>query len=410
MSPVDQPDPQDNTPVLQHMTGHVFWAALGVGLALTALGIAMQWLSVLGITQSALILCSGLGIIFGAFGSMATIRYKGVVIAGVAAIAIVLLVVVHHYIREDVVIVQIDGDVKDAKIALIGERHYWGAELGGTYEILILADGGEIRQDRMHLIIEVPEGTNGHYREIPFDCVPTDAIAPYLGSGRKLQWRFNKAAEQITDSRGRTIDQGPCKGRVDAAPEAAWGVPFGLVGSAHAQGDAIGAALVALESDSSIVRREARSKLADQGLDAIRPMLDFLVLDPRSYRKTLGVSVALTEMLRERKDQRQEFIEVISEPDLRELAKAAGDPDRTIRIYASEFLFDLGDPRVVPIALEIFPNASADGKYNLLIVVQGAVPYLTEGGQKELRAALHEIRPSVGTNTNTLIDRILTTL
>ena len=48
------------------MTGILFWAGLAVGLTLAAAGAIAQALGALGITTAQLILCSGLGIVFGA--------------------------------------------------------------------------------------------------------------------------------------------------------------------------------------------------------------------------------------------------------------------------------------------------------------------------------------------------------
>ena len=38
-----------------------------------------------------------------------------------------------------------------------------------------------------------------------------------------------------------------------------------------------------------------------------------------------------------------------------------------MRLYAWEFLFDLGDKRVLPIVQRVFPQVSEDGKYNLIL-------------------------------------------
>lgn len=56
-----------------------------------------------------LITCFGLGMIALAFGSVAIIRYKGLQIAGVAAIAIALFLAVTHLRRDDAATVETDA-------------------------------------------------------------------------------------------------------------------------------------------------------------------------------------------------------------------------------------------------------------------------------------------------------------
>jgi hypothetical protein len=390
--------------------GMVFWAGIVVGLTLTAAGAALQGWSVLGITTAQLILCSGLGIIFGAFGSTATIKYKGVVIAGVAAISIVLLLILNHLVRDDFVIVRIDGDIKGAKIELLGDgdRSYYGAELRNAYEFIVI--GREISQDRLTMNIVLPPDLNGGApRERPFECIAKSEIEPYLGSGRKLQWRFdNRRGQLISDNGQRVIAEvGPCPdGRPATVNTVRLDIPT-FIGTALAieREQEVEQLLNSLESQSTVERREARQVLARSGLEVVRPLLDRLEEKSESYRTRLGVVVALAEMLRTRKQQRKEISQLLSVNDLHLLAKAAGDDDRTVRIYASEFLFDLGDPRAVPIALELMKTTSDDGKYNLIIVIQGAIPDLSPEERSRIFASLQQVRETVGSNTQALIDR-----
>ena len=58
--------------VLTGRAGPIFWAGLVVGMLLAFVGFVSLNQALVGNTTSQLILCSGLGIIFGAFGSTAT--------------------------------------------------------------------------------------------------------------------------------------------------------------------------------------------------------------------------------------------------------------------------------------------------------------------------------------------------
>ena len=113
-------------------------SALTVGTVLSAGGLLCLNYGSISSTVSLLVLCSGLGIIFGAFGSTATIRYKGVVVAGVAAVAIVLLWFVDYLIQDDFVQGEIDGDVAGSRIHIRGDRVYLGAVNDGRFEFIVI--------------------------------------------------------------------------------------------------------------------------------------------------------------------------------------------------------------------------------------------------------------------------------
>ncbi len=97
----------------------------------------------------------------------------------------------------------------------------------------------------------------------------------------------------------------------------------------------------------------------------------------------------------------------MTDSDLRRLVEAAGESDRTTRIYASEFLYDLGDVRVVPSLLKELDNADDNGKYNLLTSLNGVYPYLDKNQRAETTRTLKTVRANVGPKTKQLIDKII---
>lgn len=385
--------------------GPFFWSGIGVGLLLTASGAALQVQGILGATPSLLILCSGLGIIFGAFGSTATIRHKGVVIAGVAAIAIVLLLLVEKFRSDDYVKIYVDGDVRGAQAELRGDSSFYVLTQRTHHEFLALSDG--INGERLRLTIAFPsEVTGGDPREVIFECIDARELRSHLGSKSPLQWRFDDKLGQLIGEKGTRViaEVGPCRGAA-RAPKVAWSLPS-LVASAFAAEANVAQLLAELESPVTVVRREARQKLAEGGLDIVRPLMGAFSRPDASYRTRLGVVVALTEMLRTHKPQRSQVSALLTDDDLRRLVEAAVDPDRTIRVYAAEFLYDLGDKRGVPLALKAFPAASDNGKYNLIIIVQGALPDLGADERQRTLVKVRELRGGVGPKTQTLIDQI----
>jgi hypothetical protein len=388
-------------------TGPIFWSALAVSAVLVALGFASLNWTLVDFTTSQLILCSGLGILFGAFGSMATIKYKGVVVAGVAAIAIVLLATVDYLIKDDYVIIKIGGVANANKVDMYGDRSYYGAPSRDSYDFIILRR--DLERRNVNLLIEVLSQIQGsdqpEPREFIFGCVKRERILSALGSIEAIEWRFDEGDEVLRDYDGEVIASvGPCQSR-DAGPEApkfSW-IGELLMGSAFAQGLDMNTLLGDLESDSTAGRRDAREALSAMGPEIIAELRDHLLAPDVSYRTRLGIIVAFTEMMREQKDQRVTIGASIDEALLSTLIQASADPDRTIRIYASEFLYDLGDPRSAKLALNAFDDADDNGKYNLLLVVQGAYPYLTPEEKQTTDVALKGIYPGVGPDTKELI-------
>jgi hypothetical protein len=409
--PAEPADAQPSMPPQQpRWSEPIFRAGLVVGSGLFLVGVACQTLNLIAPTVSILIICSGLGIIFGAFGSTAVINYKGFVVAGVAAIAIVLLLIVDYVMRESIVRLEVDGDVRGARLELFGDTTYPGADHDGRlFEFFIV--GREITKDRLSLIVTLPmpaaDRSGGDPSEITFDCIPSTAITHYIGSGKTLQWRFDKERGLLIGVDGRTVQSGPCPEQGATGPTFALGDGLSLVGSAVAQDQDIDKLLNDLQSDSAAVRRDARMTLSSLGQAAVPPMMTYWEQNPASDRVRLGVSVALTEFLRGHKDQRQAVSALLTDSQLRFLAIAATDPDRTLRIYAAEFLFDLGDTRIVSIAESLFSDASDDGRYNLVLIIRGAVPDLSPPEKTVLAGTLRGWQAMVGPNTQELIASVM---
>jgi hypothetical protein len=390
----------------------IFRAGLLVGAALFAIGILCQTFNLIAPTISILVICSGLGIIFGAFGSTAVINYKGFVVAGVAAIAVALLLVVDFVMRESLVRIEVDGDVRGARLELFGDSAYPGADHDGRrFEFFIV--GREITKDRLSLIVSLPPDDRerdgrADMREVVFDCIPATAITRFIGGGKTLQWRFDSGRELLTGLEGGPVRSGPCQDGGALGPNFAALEALSPIGPALADETAgIPFILADLESESAAVRRNARTALAEIGLPAVRPMLDYWIAHPGSYQVRLGVSVALTELLRNGRGDRKAVSAMLADDDLKLLAAAVADDDRTLRVYASEFLYDLGDPRIVPIAVRLFESAGEDGRYNLILVMGGAVPNLSEVDKAALRKTLQSWEALVGPNTDKLIASIV---
>lgn len=393
--------------------GPIFWAGLVVGMLLAIGGFASLSGSLVGTTNGQLILCSGLGIIFGAFGSTGTAKYKGVVITGVAAIAIVLLLIVDYLIEDSYVELEITGDIRGAQIEVVGDVNYLGAPRERSHDFIII--GREIRRNLVMAAISLPPEADSDGAEYLFDCIHKEEIERFLGSGQTIQWRFDKEKAQLFDSGSQRIvaEVGGC-GVADAEryvePPADGGLAalgFSFFSQAFALDSAdAGELLERLEAESAYTRRQARESLAALGLPAVPPMLDRLMADQVSYRTRLGVIVAMTEMLRANKDKRQEVSKLMTQDHINAFIEASTDKDRTMRIYASEFLYDLGDVRVALPLFDYFESTDDNGKYNLLVVLDGAYPYLDASTRTQVNQKLSGIADSVGPKTKQLVERL----
>jgi hypothetical protein len=249
--------------------------------------------------------------------------------------------------------------------------------------------------------------------EVPFHCIPVDRIRSMLRSGRTLEWVLERDQSAVWIDRTSKVEAncGSSPLRVSAArtePE------ISFIGAAMAQ-DSVGdipVLLSELESDDAALRHDARAGLASLGTLAIRPMMEFWKQDPGNYRRALGVSVALTEFLRDHKDQAASVSALLTPPDYDLLIAAAGHNDRTMRVYATEFLFDLGAPASVDPIVDAFATASQDGQFNSVFVLGNVVPKLTAQQKSVLASEFASVTPvtPVGSNTRQALDNLLANL
>ncbi|WP_337879446.1 hypothetical protein [Rheinheimera sp.] len=163
-----------------------------------------------------------------------------------------------------------------------------------------------------------------------------------------------------------------------------------------------------LTSDDTTKRRTARSAIAKQGIVVVRPLMVALSSPGIDYRTKLGVVVSLTEMMRENKDLRTQVIGLLQPDDLEQLLRLATDSDRTIRIYAGEFLYDLGDPRLLNLALSHWQEVDSDnGRYNLALIMKGLSPYLNKEQASNAIKSLRSLKGTVGPKTDSLLDEAI---
>ena len=370
---------------------------LAVGLVMAIAGFfAMDVRPVIG----QLAFACGLGMVLGAFGSTAMIKYKPLVITGSAAIALALAFFLSTELRQSYAILQIDGIPEGAKVEVYGERNFYGAERERLHEFVAMKDHMSSRL--IGAAVTSPGEGDGGSTEYLFECISKKEVP--LGSGEKIHWSFRPAQNAMLNATGQVIAEvGKCRAEANAQATQS----HGWISRAFAQSPVdIPSLMKSLESPSSYRRRTARASLSLKGIDAVKPMLEALSAENPSYRTRLGVAVALTGMLRKDKGQRKALSELLEDEHLKLLVEAASDKDRTLRVYATEFLYDLGDPRSVKLALDRIPMVGEDGRYNLLIVVKGAIQETKEPERSLAIDGISALNLAEAPKTKILADQI----
>jgi hypothetical protein len=390
-------------------TDWLFWGGIVVGIFVMIVGIVtLMWRNI-DTASARLILCSGLGILFGAFGAAAVVKYKGLTITGVAAIAIARLYVVVILTKSQITFGTITGDIKGALIEIKGDQTYLGATRGRSYDFVI--EGSSLKRPVFDVYINFPPGTSGQEGEIPFEDIDKKYIERFIGSGYNIEWRFDRTKGTLVDTATGEVIRELRLPRLGLPQPLKTGRGAWLfVGEALAQAipRSIEEIFADLGSGVASVRRAARDELASKGPRVVDATMQYLREHDSEYSIRLGILVALTTMLRNDKSLAQEVSNHLAPEDLEIIVKGLNDPDRTIRIYAGEFLFDLGDPRIVPLALAAAGDADAspDGLYLSIFVIKGAHHRLSPSEKQTTREKLQAIRPKAGPETQRLIDSL----
>lgn len=264
--------------------------------------------------------------------------------------------------------------------------------------------------------------------------VPVACIASFFASGKPISWSYRDEGTEADRGPGlsqpalydgeRLVGTILNRSRVQCQGGAAadrarfgWLRRFLPVSQAFAQSPTappaelpaeVREAIPNLGNDDLAVRRSAREALAGASVEAVPPLLEAMRTRPDDYRLQLGGSIALTEMLRRNKADAARIAPLLGKPEDRALLlNAAGAPDRTLRIYASEFLYDLGDPTVAREAVALAARTGDEnGRYNLLLVAQGGWHKLSAAQKQDAAGDLAAARQNAGPMTQKLFEKL----
>lgn len=361
-------------------TGPIFYSALIMGLIMIGIGTFFEVMHIGNFTLKIFMFCTGLGMILGAFGSKASVTLPGqsMTIIGCAALAVVIFFIILDRMDGRYLRIKIEGDTREATMVFEGDNDFFGSRLKTSYDFVVFDK--DIVRKKLALIVSIGD------REQIFSCIDAALLRPYLGSGDTLQWRYNSQDASLNDETNKLIAKvGPCPsgtstGVVVEVMPAINGSSWSLFQTAYADEETptVDELINNLNSDSTYVRRDARSELGKKGMPAARPLLTKVQSTDSSYRTKLGALVSLNEIAQSNAGQSGALKAVVEEDDLKALTKASVSDDGTVRSYATNVLVNLKDPRAIPLVIQQFPESSEDGQRNLLVVLSQTVPLADE--------------------------------
>jgi len=401
---------------------------VAVGLALIALALVnAAFLTIPDLIRNAII---GLGIalILSSFGGQGNARFRGLVLTGVAAICFAFVGFLEYSDQKrrelkkgEFVQGLVDGlPWEQYRANLELKETALGGQPKGSYKFIVFitdVEDVEVAKLEVSELKENPDTAKLEFTPRASFTIPRACFEQESGKHKFLQWTFLKSSSDdepdkiVETSSNRTIAVWPDRGDTVSGCTADEGLnskarkdtSFALHGgnfwffaSASAQEAAaatpltpgeIAKALDMLQADDLEIRRRARDTLSQATPDLLPQVFSYLRTNARNYRVSLGICVALTEMLRQDKALGAQIR--LEAPDIELFLDFATHNDRTLRIYAGEFLYDLGSPEVTRAALRraaaLGPDPALDNaRFNLVFVAQDGWRKLDDRSKQEL--------------------------
>jgi hypothetical protein len=395
----------------------VFFTALAIGLTLiVATTIFRNHFAINGL-QTNLVLCVGVALILSAFGGQATVQIGSFILAGVAAVAIGLFAYLQNISARQL----LTGEIRALdlerfqEVTISNQNPLVGVQRPNANNLKRSRFSFMILRDELHNdLLDVVLINRSDKREIAL-VVPVSEIEWAFSDPRSLVWELRTPDAGSPDTLAVFdvfTNKFVSRNQEASLPSPVrWAWDFPLVGSAHAQGNppppSVRPLLDQLRSDDTTLRRAARDALAAVDVAALPEVIEEFRKEYDDYRVRLGICVALTQMLRADKGKAALVSGKLSEDDLRFLIRAAADSDRTVRIYATEFLFDLGDPRVSKMAITDAATTTDDNaRYNWLFIAQDGWRKLSAAEKNELAKHLAKAKQQSGPRTLELFGKL----
>ena len=410
-------DPKPKTSLIEtvfpQQESVVFFTAIVCGFLLLAAAFARRFLDLDGV-QSNLLISVGVGLILAAFGGQAKVDLKWVVMAGVAGIALGLFIVLQNYSQNLFVVGSIRHFDK-SKYDQVNLRHksnVLGAvrpdvtsPANSVYDFVIF------RRDLDQRFVEVTVTKSVNKEETNLRVGVAKFESAFSTSSR-LEWDLRSVVTdgqthlEIYDFDGKKISESDDRVALDDLPRPSL---FSIAALAQDQSRVnLENALLLLKDNDLAVRKAARDTLSSATNDQIPRIAQALKDQYSDYQVRLGIVVAFTQMLRNDKSRRGAIGQALTDDDMNRILDAAADDDRTVRIYATEFLYDLGSPRAASLAIQRAAAAPSDNaRYNWIFSSQDGWQRLAADQKKFLIPVLLELQKPETAKLNELIRKFM---
>jgi hypothetical protein len=127
----------------------------------------------------------------------------------------------------------------------------------------------------------------------------------------------------------------------------------------------------------------------------------------QTYRVKLGILVALSDMVGKDKARSKDMSSYLSDADLELLLALTGDDDKTVRVYATQFLTDLADPRQARLAAQrALSGTDQTTIRNPLLSIQRSIERVSPGERQEIQQSLDSLKGKADPKTRSVIEQL----
>jgi len=282
-------------------------AACVVGGVLLAIGLWGEIAVTLDGIMSTTFIVSGLALIFGAFGSQATVRYKGWVVAGVAATALIFLFAIDYLRSDSYVVVQLRSPKEVTTMISAGNAIIKGTvQNGPLLRTRFIVFYRELGDSNPEFVAQWPKTDDRSEDPAVSICLARERLIRWFGRGDELDWQLHTTGPldvntEIRDDKSNLIGSRRECGNGSPTPVAR--APDLAESPAHAEQASDDDALIEdLLSENPDVRRLARDRLARRGPPVIRPLMKRALSmtaanDRLALRMQTGAAIVLDTML-----------------------------------------------------------------------------------------------------------------
>jgi hypothetical protein len=369
---------------------------------------------------AALTLCVGFGIVLAAFGSRAAGNYGGFAVVGAGGLAVVLFVLLEHYLPQSLYKRgAVSGDFsKVADLRIVDEDPLYSRRDRTTGQIRFIILDDKFKTAQVLIQVDTTEkGSGAEYFQMVGDG--QKIAQKYFKPGAPvITWTFDYNRRQVRDGTDvifrvpEELDEDIVGARRKSGT--LWRFISPMSSGMAAEGiGSVESFINGLKADDPAARRNARDGLTARGAAAVAPLMAALAKSPNDYRLKGGAISVVSEILRSDENLRTQISAELSPSDISLLSSsAASDSDPTVRLQATDFLYRLKDPRSVAPTLGHLKVTTDDiGAYNSTLILKGTIPNLPAQEQKRVGAELDaSATGKEGSRSKALIESIVKTL